>query len=50
MRKAARITKQFIHFEQFYPKITPRKHISGETFFYLGKQYILKVDITTSKQ
>lgn len=49
-RKASWITKQFIHFEQFYPKITPRKYVSWETFFYLGKQYILKVEVGTSKQ
>lgn len=50
LKKALWITKQFVHFEQFYPKITPRKYISWETFFYLGKQYILKVEIVTSKQ
>jgi len=50
LKKALWITKQFVHFEQFYPKITPRKYISWETFFYLGKQYILKVEIVTGKQ
>ena len=50
LKKASWITKQFIHFEQFYPKITPRKYISWETFFYLGKQYILKIEMTIWKQ
>ena len=42
-RKAAWIIKQLDIFQQFQPKITPRKYISGETHYYLGRQYRLKV-------
>lgn len=42
-RKAAWIIKQLDTFQQFQPKTTPRKYISGETHYYLGRQYRLKV-------
>lgn len=37
------IVKQIRFFEQFHPRTTARKYISGETFLYLGRQYKLKI-------
>ncbi|MDD5770165.1 MAG: SprT family zinc-dependent metalloprotease [Candidatus Gracilibacteria bacterium] len=45
-KKAPWIIKQINFFSDFHPKLTPRKYTSGETFLYLGKQYILKVEKT----
>lgn len=42
-RRAAWILKQQDIFQQFQPKTTPRKYISGETHFYLGRQFRLKL-------
>lgn len=41
--KAHWISKQQDFFEQYYPKETPRRYVSGETHRYLGKQYRLKL-------
>lgn len=43
LKKASWIIRQLAYFQDFYPKITPRKYISWETFFYLWRQYILKI-------
>jgi predicted metal-dependent hydrolase len=44
LKKRARwIIKQQRYFKQFHPRMTPRYYISGETHFYLGKRYQLKV-------
>lgn len=43
-KKAPWIYKQIAYFEDFHPRITPRKYISWETFLYLWKQYILKIE------
>jgi hypothetical protein len=37
------ILKQQYYFEQFLPHTPIREYISGETHYYLGKRYILKV-------
>lgn len=37
------IIKQQEYFSNFFPKITPRTYTSGETHFYLGRQYRLKI-------
>ena len=37
------VLRQVRYFEQFQPRTTPRKYISGETHLYLGKQYRLKL-------
>jgi hypothetical protein len=42
-KKAPWILKQQNYFLGFYPKITKRKYISGETHLYLGRNYLLKV-------
>lgn len=34
-KRAHWISKQVAFFDSFYPRITPRKYISGETFLYL---------------
>lgn len=43
IKKSPWIIKQCIFFQQFYPKISDRKYKSWETFYYLWKQYILKL-------
>ena len=45
-KKSPWILQQINFFSDFYPKLTPRKYISWETFLYLWKQYILKVEKT----
>lgn len=42
-KKAAWILEQQSFFLSFHPRITERKFISGESHFYLGRQYVLKV-------
>ena len=42
-RKAPWILKQQNFFLRFYPKTPPKKFVSGESHFYLGRQYKLKV-------
>jgi predicted metal-dependent hydrolase len=42
-KKAKWIRKQQRYFENFFPPITPRRYVSGETHRYLGRQYRLKV-------
>lgn len=37
------IHQQLIHFRDQLAHVTPRQYISGETHYYLGKQYVLKV-------
>lgn len=37
------ILKQIRYFEQFLPRTSDRQYLSGETHFYLGKQYRLKI-------
>jgi len=44
VKKRARwILQQQRYFEAFLPSLTPRRYVSGETHFYMGKQYRLKV-------
>lgn len=42
-KKASWIAKQIDYFSQFHPLISERKYISGETHYYLGRQYRLKI-------
>ncbi|WP_394906714.1 M48 family metallopeptidase [uncultured Mesonia sp.] len=42
-KRASWIIKQQQYFEQFLPRTPERQYISGETHFYLGKSYLLKV-------
>jgi len=41
-RRKSWIVKQISFFEQFQPTATERKYVSGETHYYLGRQYRLK--------
>lgn len=42
-RRAAWILKQQDIFQQYEPQNTPRKYVSGETHYYMGRQYRLKI-------
>lgn len=42
-KKAAWILKQIRYFDKFHPLHPPRKYVSGETHYYLGRQYRLRV-------
>lgn len=42
-RKAAWIVKQRRHFDKFHPLPHERRFLNGETHFYLGRQYRLRV-------
>lgn len=42
-KRAPWIRKQLAYFEQFTPRTTERRYVSGETHLYLGRQYKLKV-------
>jgi len=49
VKRAPWIIKQQSFFLSFHPKTTKRKFISGETHLYLGRQYLLKVEIDNSE-
>ena len=42
-RRAPWIIKQRYYFKQFHPLLPERKYVSGETHYYLGRQYRLKI-------
>ena len=42
-RRLRWITRQQRAFENFFPKPSPRKYVSGESWLYQGRQYRLKV-------
>ncbi|MBP7152658.1 MAG: M48 family metallopeptidase [Paludibacteraceae bacterium] len=44
-KKAPWIIRQQSFFLSFHPKTPARKFIAGETHFYLGRQYLLKINI-----
>jgi predicted metal-dependent hydrolase len=43
-RRSRWIGKQVRYFEQFLPQTPPRRYLSGESHYYLGRQYRLKID------
>lgn len=49
-KKAPWIFKQINFFKEFHPKLTPKKYVTWETFLYLWKQYILKVELTSKEE
>lgn len=49
-KRAQWIIKQIHYFSTFHPRITERFYISGETFLYLWRQYILKVEVITGDE
>ncbi len=42
-KRSSWIARQVDYFEQFQPLPTERKFISGETHYYLGRQYRLRI-------
>lgn len=48
-KRAQWILRQQRYFEPFLPPLTQRRYVSGETHFYLGKQYRLKVRKSVSE-
>jgi hypothetical protein len=42
-KRARWIKKQLNFFQQFVPHTPPRRYVGGETHFYLGRQYRLKL-------
>lgn len=44
LKKAAWIIKQQSFFLSFQPKTPPRRYVGGETYLYLGRQYLLKIE------
>lgn len=49
LKRAQWIRKQQYYFEQFLPRTPKREYVSGETHYYLGRQYILRVRKSTEK-
>ena len=43
LKRASWIVKQKEYFESFLPRIPERQYVSGETHYYLGRRYLLKV-------
>lgn len=43
LKKAKWILKQINYFDQFHPLQPERQYISGETHYYIGRQYRLRV-------
>src|SRR5690554_817134 len=40
------IYEQLREFRKQLEHVTPRKYVSGESYYYLGRQYLLKVNVT----
>lgn len=45
-QRAPWIIKQQSYFLSFHPKRPARRYVSGETHFYIGRQYLLKVTLS----
>ncbi len=43
LKRSSWIIKQRNYFEQFLPRTPERQYVSGETHFYLGRRYILRI-------
>lgn len=43
IKRGAWIVKQQRYFEQFLPRTPERQYVPGETHFYLGRRYVLRV-------
>lgn len=43
LKRASWITKQQRYFEQFLPRVPEREYVGGETHYYLGRKFLLKV-------
>lgn len=42
-KRASWIARQLAYFEQYHPQQPERQYISGETHYYLGRQYRLRI-------
>lgn len=49
-KRASWIVKQQRYFEQFLPRTPEREYVSGETHFYLGRRYILRIRKSTQNE
>lgn len=49
-RRKAWVARQIRFFEQFHPLLPDKSYVSGETHYYLGRQYRLKVRKAESLQ
>jgi len=49
LKRGQWIRKQQHYFEQFLPRTPKREYVSGETHYYLGRQYILRVRKSTEE-
>ncbi len=43
VRRAPWIHRQLLEFERYHPLPVPRRYLSGETYYYLGRQYRLRI-------
>lgn len=43
LKRAKWITKQQRYFEQFLPRTPKREYVAGESHYYLGRKYLLKI-------
>lgn len=43
LKRARWIVRQQAYFEQFLPRTPERQYVPGETHFYLGRKYVLRV-------
>ena len=43
IRRAPWIHRQLLEFERYHPLPVPRRYVSGETHYYLGRQYRLRI-------
>lgn len=48
-KRAGWIAKQRAYFDQFHPMTPPRRFVAGETHFFLGRQYRLKLTKSDSE-
>ena len=49
-KRAPWILKQRDFFLSFHPRITERKYVSGESFLYMGRQFLLKVNLSDKNE
>ena len=49
-KRAPWILKQRDFFLSFHPRISARQYVSGETFLYMGRQFLLKVNVSDKNE
>ncbi len=50
LKRGSWIVKQQLYFEQFLPRTPEREYVSGESHFYLGRKYLLKIRKATNQE